>query len=73
MEENECRYTLPQVEIFNIEVQVIQKGAKVGAEGLEPPTSRMRTLQTEKRENCVSTIVLLEVEFFKVKRFLQEP
>jgi len=50
VEENECKYTLPQVGIFNIEAQVIQKGGKVGADGLEPSTSRVWTAQTAKRE-----------------------
>jgi hypothetical protein len=52
---------------------VIQTGEEVGAKGLEPTTSRMSTLQTAKRENGVSNVVFLEVELFKVKRFLIEP
>ena len=46
---------------------------KMGAIGLEPTTSRMWTVQTVKRENRVSNVVLLEVVFFKVQRFLRDP
>ena len=45
----------------------------MGTDGLEPPTSRMWTVQTAKRENGVSNVILPEVELFKVQRLLWDP
>ena len=64
--ENGFIYTLPLEESFYIQAGVQTKGEKVGAEGLEPTTSRMWTVQTAKRENGVSNVILPEVELFKV-------
>ena len=66
MDEDKRKYTPSLVDSFYIQAGVQTKREKVGAEGLEPPASRMWTVQTAKRKNGVSNVVLPEVKLFKV-------